>query len=210
MEGTSGAPPTSRAISWLRCQIPGADPRLLRATELSTAKPEWRVPRLDTCAPLPNLPNRSLGPQSPLGAPLPAAVPRGAPPPPPRTNSPAGSDACLPFLLLVSCHCRWGPVRLRAPELRGRRGLQPLLSLALAHSSRPTPVRKALGARRSRASARSGGSCGRQAWCGGGGWRKVTGRNLHQEAGSGKEWKDAVKRKKKKKKNGGRGAASRG
>lgn len=27
--------------------------------------------------------------------------------------------------------------------------------------------------------------CGRLARCGGGGWRKVTGRNLHAEAGSG-------------------------
>ena len=34
-------------------------------------------------------------------------------------------------------------------------------------------------------------------------WRTVTGRNLYLEAGSGKEWKDAVKRKKKKKKKGG-------
>lgn len=44
-----------------------------------------------------------------------------------------------------------------------------------------------------------------------GGWRTVTGRNLYREAGSGKEWKDAVKRKKKKKKkSGGRWAESRG
>lgn len=36
-----------------------------------------------------------------------------------------------------------------------------------------------------------------------GGWRTVTGRNPYREAGSGKEWKDAVKRKKKKKKKWG-------
>lgn len=105
-----------------------SDSRLLRATELSTAKPERRVASLDTCAPLPNLPNR------PWVLKVPSALfsqrrSRGAPPPAPRTNSPTGSDARLPFLLLVSCHCRWGPLRLRAPELQGRRGLQPLLSL---------------------------------------------------------------------------------
>lgn len=37
----------------------------------------------------------------------------------------------------------------------------------------------------------------------------MTGRNLYREAGSGKEWKDAVKRKKKKKSRG-RWAPSRG
>ena len=42
-----------------------------------------------------------------------------------------------------------------------------------------------------------------------GGWRTVTGRNLYREAGSGKEWKDAVKRKKKKKKKKKWGAVGR-
>lgn len=62
----------------------------------STAKPERRVLRLDTCAPLPNLPNRSLGPQTPPRSP--SGGPAGPRHPTP-TNS-AGSVARLPFFLL--------------------------------------------------------------------------------------------------------------
>lgn len=183
LEGTAGAPPTSRAISFgllasLRAQIPDSfGPQNSPLRSLSSASPDG--------APALSLNTFQTDPQtsktSPHSSPSRARSrrPRAAPPPP-RTSPLAGSDARLPLLLLVSCHCRGGPLGLQAPGLHGRWGLQPLPSLWPSPSPWAGPVLQVPSAPHSQVEV-----CGRLARCGGGGWRKVTGRNLHEEAGSG-------------------------
>lgn len=79
-----------------------------------------------------------LRPQTPLRTRLLEGLGRSGPirrGHPPQTSSLAGADARLPFLLLVSCHCRRGAVRRQTPELPGRWGFQSPPSLLPS----PTP-----------------------------------------------------------------------
>lgn len=121
--------------------IARADLRLPRATEPSTEKPKRRVRRQGTCSP-PSKPSTPiLRPQRPLRTPLLAALGRADPVRrghPPQTSSLANSDARLPFLLLVSCHCRRAALRPQTPELPGRWGIAvAAFALALAYSCGP-------------------------------------------------------------------------
>lgn len=101
--------------------------------------------------------------------------------PPLRTSSlPGRSAARLPFLLLVSCHRRRGPCRRRA-----RWELQPLPSRGPSRTPRGPPVRTLLSARRPGSRAQPGDCLRAAGAVRDGEWRKVTGRNLHREAGSG-------------------------
>lgn len=129
-----------------------SDSRSLRATELSTAKPQHRVPRQSTCSPLSKPSKPTLGSQRPLRTPLPLALGRAGlakPSHPPETSSLGRLGLRLPFLFLVSCHCRCGPLRRRAPGLPGEwRRLQLLRLLWPSLTPRSGPVLKVLSARR--------------------------------------------------------------
>lgn len=139
LEGTSEAPPTSECIPGFVVRADSSSFGL----ETRPRSPERRVPRLDTCAPLPNLPSIPGSSNSPPRS-SPSGGPAGPATPPGPTPLPARTPAYL-FLLLVSCHCRWGRAGLRTPELQGRRGLQ--RSFAVAPSPLPRGRRCEEGAR---------------------------------------------------------------
>lgn len=136
------------------------DPRFLRATALSTVKPQYRVPRRSTWFPPPPkaLPN-SPSDLKDLSTRLPQLLSAGSGPRSPAIPSeelPSGSDARLPFLLLVSCHCRCGPSRLGALGLPSRWGCSRRLRCGTGPLSEdPVGVK---GARKPESPAQSGGS----------------------------------------------------
>lgn len=102
-----------------------ADPRLLRATEVSTAKLLLRAPKPGTCSSPHSPPNRASSSEhlSALFSQTLSVAPAQRSPAPasdrPLTGPLVGPDARLPFLLLVSCHCRCGPLRRSDAEHLG-------------------------------------------------------------------------------------------
>ena len=186
MEDTAGAPPTCRAISLgllASCTLRSPTPSGHRTLPCEAAVPRPQTEHLVSSSPQ-NPTKFTVGPQdlsTLLSQPLRPRRSREARAPP-RMSSLAGWDARLPFLLLVSCHCRCGPLRCRALGLPSRWGCS--RCLRCGPGPLPEDPVDVKGARKPESPTQVE-VCGRLARYRRKGWRKVTGRNLHREAGSG-------------------------
>lgn len=182
MEGTPGAPPTCRAISLcllasFHALIPDSfGPQNSPLRSCSTASPDGAP-----AFPPQNLPNRFSPSSSPSCShprrPHKAQTPL-------RTSSTAGSDARIYlFFSLSAVIVAVALLRRRAPGFLGRWGFAAAGAFPLPEVRARVNGPKCSQAREPRTVRCKFAGC----WLGAGerGWRKVTGRNLHREAGSG-------------------------
>lgn len=124
-KGTGEAPPTSRpspSASWPRCARGSPTPPSHRSLHCKAAAPRPQTGHMLS----PSQPSKpSLEFRTLLHTLLPNTLGRAAQRSPalasdrPLTGPLVGPDSRLPFLLLVSCHCRCGPLRRSDAEHLG-------------------------------------------------------------------------------------------